>query len=325
MLRFIKEKKGLLKYPIATLTLAAVLSTTALVKHAADRGPVEENPLRVAEGYLKASYARDYAKAYRYISSQDQRVWDEKSYVLQYGSFTGFALELAQRLAESMKIWVIDRDTSPDRVHYKVGYQVPTADELSSLLFDWDQDKLNALSRPQQEQLRQSLEKMKNNGKMVTIKGQETFDLIADEGRWRIFYDWASANKVSIKVALPPGAPIDAQLLNDKLLVKNDEPFQNALKVNNRSKQAVVARIIHHIEPRDMENNIDMIACGALLPLVLQPGEAEEISSAYLIRVGIQPGMKLAITYEFRLEPMPSNSGLNNTRRQPPRIRQPAG
>jgi hypothetical protein len=76
-----------------------------------------------------------------------------------------------------------------------------------------------------------------------------------------------------------------------------------------------VARIVHHIEPRAMENNIEMIACGALLPLVLQPKDEQEISMAYLIRDAIQPGMKFAVTYELKLEPMPTNSGLTNTRR----------
>jgi hypothetical protein len=268
----------------------------------------------VVQSYLKASYARDYPTAYRYISSQDQRVWDGKSYARQFGSLSGFALELAQRLADSMEIRVINRQISSDRAHYEVGYQVPTADEVSPLLFDWDQDKLNALSRPQQVQLLEALEKIKKNGKMVTIKGQETFVLIAEGGHWRIFYDWASANKVSFTVALPHSAGIDAQLLNDELLVKKDEPFQIAIKVKNRGKQAVVARIIHHIEPSAVENSIEMIACGALLPLVLQPEDTQEISMAYLIRERIRPGMKLTVTYELKLEPMRSNSGLTNAR-----------
>jgi hypothetical protein len=81
----------------------------------------------------------------------------------------------------------------------------------------------------------------------------------------------------------------------------------------------VVARIIHHFEPRSMENNIEMIACGALLPLVLQPEDKQEISMAYLIREGIRTGMKLAVTYELKLEPMPPNAGLTNTPRVKPR------
>ena len=264
---------------------------------------VNEDPFPVVQAYLKASYARNYPAAYRFISSADQRVWDEKSYARQYGTFTGFALRLAQRLAEDMKISVIDRRIRSNRIHYEVGYEVPTADELSSLLSDWNQDKLNALSPPQQEQLLKALEKLKRTGKMITLKGRETFSLIAEKGRWKIFHDWASATKVSFKLALPRGDKINAQLVNDELLVKREEPFEIALKIKNRSDHAVTARIIHHIEPRSLENNIEMIACGALLPLVLQPNDEQEISMAYLIRDGIQPGAKFAVTYELAQEP----------------------
>ena len=302
--------------PLA-LAFVVLLIVAAISLGTGNPNRVNGDPFSVVQGYLKASYARDYPTAYRYISSADRRVWDEKSYARQYGSFTGFALKLAQRLAEDMKISVINRQMRSDRIHYEVGYEVPTADELSSLLFDWNQDKLNALSPPQQEQLLNALEKLKRTGKMITIKGQETFDLIPDGGHWKIFYDWASAYKVTFKVALAPRAGVDAQLLNDELLVKKDEPFQIGLTIKNRNKQAVLARIVHHIEPRSMENNIEMIACGALLPLMLQAGDAQEISSAYLIRDGIRPGMKLGITYEIKMEPLPPNSRSTNPARAP--------
>ena len=287
--------------------LVALVIAALLYFHPAGAKPAQEEPLDVVKAYLRASYARDYPKAYQYIASQDQRVWDEKSYALQNGSFSGFALELAQKLAENMEVWVIERQISPQRARYTVGYRVPTADELSSLLFDWDPDKLNALLPPRREQLLANLEKIKKDEKMITVKGQETFELIADQGRWKIFYDWASGTKVKFNISVPPSTAIDAQLFNNQLVVKNAEPFQISLKVKNRSQQAVLARIVHHVEPQNMENNIDMIACGALQPLELQPGEIQEISSAYIVTDGVRAGAKIAITYEFQVEPLPKS------------------
>jgi hypothetical protein len=259
-------------------------------------------PIDVVKAYLKASYARDYRNAYRYISPQDQLIWDEKSYASQSGSFTGFALELAQTLADSMEVWAIDGKKGSDRAHYKIGYRVPTADELSSLLFDWDPDKLNALSRPRQEQLLETLRKMKNDGKMIMIEGQETFDLVSDKNGWKVFLDWASGIKVTLKADSTSSDDVEARFVQNELIVKKDEPFQVDLKIKNLSKRPIVARIVHHIEPRQMENQIDMIACGALRPLELQPGDVQEISSAYLIKDGPAPGSKLGITYEIKLE-----------------------
>jgi hypothetical protein len=51
-----------------------------------------------------------------------------------------------------------------------------------------------------------------------------------------------------------------------------------------------------------MEDQIDMIACGALRPLALQPGEVQEISSAYVIKGGPAPGSEVGVTYEIKQE-----------------------
>ena len=276
--------------------------------------PAQVEPIDVVRAYLKASYARDYQNAYRYISPQDQRVWNEKSYASHSGSFTGFALELAQILADSMEVWAIDEKKGFDRAHYKIAYRVPTADELSSLLFDWDPDKLNALSRPRQEQLLETLRKMKRDGKMIMIEGQESIDLVSDKGSWKVFLDWASGIKVTLK-ADSTSSELEAGFVKNELVVKKDEAFQIDLKVKNRGRRPIVARIVHQVEPREMENHIDMIACGALRPLALQPGEVQEISSAYLIKDGLVPSSKIGITYELKLEPFPAPQSANSRTR----------
>jgi hypothetical protein len=303
------ETKRKVSRPSILLAGAAVFSlliAAVLYFQPAGAKPPPVEPIDVARAYLKASYARDYQNAYRYISSQDQLVWNEKSYASQSESFTGFALELAQTLAASMEVWIIEAQLGPDRAHYQIGYRVPTADELSSLLFDWDPDKLNALSRPRQEQVLETLGKMKKDGKMIMIEGQETFDLVSDKGDWKVFFDWASGIKVTLKADSALSTEVEARFVQNELIVKKDEPFQIDLKIKNRSKRPIVGRIVHHVEPRDMENHIDMIVCGALRPLALQPGEVQEISSAYLIKDGLATGSKVGITYEFKLEPFPA-------------------
>jgi cytochrome c oxidase assembly protein Cox11 len=304
------ETKRKVSGPSILLAGAAVFSlliAAVLYFQPAGAKPPQAEPIDVVKAYLQANYARDYQNAYRYISSQDQLVWNEKSYASQSERFTGFALELAQTLAASMEVWVIEKQLSTDRAHYKIGYRVPTADELSTLLFDWDPSKLNALSRPRQEQLLETLGKMKKDGKMIMIEGQETIDLVADERGWKVFLDWASGIKVTLKADSAASTEVEARFVQNELIVKKDEPFQIDLKIKNRSKRPIVARIVHHVEPRDMENHIDMIACGALRPLALQPGDVQQISSVYLIKNGIQGGKKIDITYEFKLESMPPN------------------
>ena len=292
---------------LAGTAVFGLLIAAVLYFQPAGAKPPQVEPIDVVKAYLKANYARDYQNAYRYISSQDQLVWNEKSYASQSEGFTGFALELAQTLAASMEVWVIEKQLSSNRAHYKIGYRVPTADELSALLLDWEPAKLNALSRPRQEQLLETLGKMKKDDKMIMIEGQETIDLVADKGGWKVFLDWASGIRITLKADSAPSTEVEARFVQNELMVKKDEPFQIDLKIKNRSKRPIVARIVHHVEPRDMENHIDMIACGALGPLALQPGDVQQISSAYLIRDGIQAGEKIGITYEFKLESLPPN------------------
>jgi hypothetical protein len=287
---------------LAGTAIFGLLIGAVLYFQPAGAKPLRQAPIDVIRAYLKASYARDYGSAYRYISSQDRRVWDERSYAVQSGAFTGFALELAQTLADGMEVWTIDRKQDPHRAHYKIGYRVPTADELSSLLFDWNPDKLNALSRPRQVELLETLAKMKKTGKMIMIEGQETFDLVLDKSGWKIFLDWASGIKVRLKATSLGSNEIEARFVQNELIAKKDEPFQIDLKIENRSTRPMVARIVHHIEPREMEDQIDMIACGALRPLALQPGEVQEISSAYVIKGGPVAGSEVGVTYEIKQE-----------------------
>jgi hypothetical protein len=63
-----------------------------------------------------------------------------------------------------------------------------------------------------------------------------------------------------------------------------------------------------------MADSIDMIACGALQPLTLEPGNVQEISSAYMIKDETRAGTKIAITYEFQIEASaPQKGGYSKT------------
>jgi hypothetical protein len=146
------ETKRKVFRPSILLAGAAVFSllvAAVLYFQPAGANPPQVEPINIVKAYLKASYARDYQNAYQYISSQDQRVWNGKSYASQSRSFTGFALELARTVAENMEVWVIEQQLSSDRARYKIGYRVPIPMSCSRL-FDWDPIS-SALSRPQQE------------------------------------------------------------------------------------------------------------------------------------------------------------------------------
>src|ERR1700756_794705 len=83
---------------------------------AAEQTPNLQDPAFIVQAYLRATYARDYIDAYRYLSSEDRRVKDLNRYVQQKGAYYGFALEAAKKLAEFIDIKPITKVESQNRV-----------------------------------------------------------------------------------------------------------------------------------------------------------------------------------------------------------------
>jgi cytochrome c oxidase assembly protein Cox11 len=259
------------------------------------------HPVEIAKAFYKASYARDFDAAYAYISSVDRQVRDRATYIDGKKSFSGFALELSKRLADQVGVQIVKSDVSADRARLTLDYKAPAADELSELLFNWDQNKLNALSRAEQRRIMNAVDKLAKAENTISVAGRETFNLVKERGRWKISLDWASGINVSFEAAAPVNDALEVEVLEPGLVASRDEPFQTSLKLRNRGHQEIVARIDHRIEPKDYAGHVAMIACGFLRPLTLQPGEERQVSSAYLLDPEFPKNTKLRIAYQFSL------------------------
>lgn len=290
---------------------ATFFSSAGLHAQQAVVKPARGAPIEVVKSYLQAIHARDAGTAYRYISSLDRNLRDENTYLRSQETFTGFALDFARRLAADMEVWVIEQKLGSTKAWLDVGYRVPTGDEISRQVFDWNPDKLNALSAAEQAALIAAWVKVKKDGKPTTIEGRETFDLVSENDGWKIFLDWSSHHRVTFKTSRPRPAELEVKFLRNDLLVKSEEPFQVDFKVTNRTNHDVVVKLNHLFEPRQMEKNIDMIACGSLLPLRLRPQETQNISSSYLLRGNLLARAQLAIIYDFDVVPRAAKQKLS--------------
>jgi hypothetical protein len=295
--------KNIWRAIVMAALLAIFFSPTDLLAQPAPLEPSRQAPIEVVKAYLQAIQARDARSAYRYISFADRSVRDESTYVRSKENFTGFALTLAKRLAGDINIWVTEQNLGAAKAGLTVGYRLPTGDEISSQLYDWNPDKLNGLSGAEQKAVLEALEKVAKSGKMIAIEGRETFDLVLEKDGWKIFFDWRSHHRVVFKASQPQGAQLAVHFLRNDFLVKNEEPFQVDFQVTNRFHRDTVVKLDHLFEPRRLEKNIDMIACGSLLPLRLRPGETQQISSSYLLRGPLPTKSQLAIIYDFRSLP----------------------
>jgi hypothetical protein len=282
--------------------IAALLTLPAFYLNA-DRTPFDADPVGVLDAYLRASYARDYKSAYRHISSEDRKLKDERSYIRERGSFTGFTLEISTKLAESIEITAMDPPIASDRTQLKAKLKLPDANKLSDIVMDWNSDQLNSLPAFRQRDILNKIEKLKKDGKLPMVEGEEDFQLVKEDGRWKMFLDWASGVKVTFQALLPSGTPVEAKVAQADVITKPGELFNISLQIKNRGKKEVLARIGHLIQPSDVADYLDLVECGFLLPVTIKPGATEEFSSTYLLLGSLPENVRqLAVTYEFKVE-----------------------
>ena len=192
-----------------------------------------DRPRATLDAYLRATYARNFAVAYDYLSSADRQVRPRQNYVDSQGGYSGFTLEVAQQLASFMKVWLIEQKESGGRLVLKVGYRVPAPAELNDLLLDWDQDRLNSLSTEKQKELLAELDARNKAGKILNIEGQETIDLVEGPEGWKIFLDWAAGTRVLLQSKVSDGNKLEVRFAAAEVMAKSDELFLVNVKIKN--------------------------------------------------------------------------------------------
>jgi Cytochrome c oxidase assembly protein CtaG/Cox11 len=260
------------------------------------------DPALVIQGYLRATYARDYIEAYRYISTADQKIRDVNRYAQQRGAFMGSALEIMRKLASFIEIKPTQKQIAPNRIQAVTKLGIPEPNKLSPLLLNLDLRRLNSLESRDLSQIIETLDKKKRDGSFEMIEIEEKLELVKEADEWRIFLNWAAGVKIPFRLALANAEDLDVALSKSEVVVHPGDLFEIELKVKNRSGQPVVARIGHLLEPRDVTNFLDFVECGFLLPITLQPGKEQAYSARYLLRGGLPEGVhQLNLTYDFRL------------------------
>ena len=283
---------------ILILPAAYLYSNNSLPQHSP-----QTEPFKTVEAYLKNSYARDFKKAYQYISLGDRQLKSERVYIREKGSFSGFPLAVTRKLSEFIELQPLEASREQDRqMRLKVEAKYPDANSLSALLLDWDEERLNALPSSMQRDILSTLDQMNRAGEIETIEGQEEFTVIKEGRSWRVYLDWAAGIRVSYDAVVPPTESIEAVPINKATTIRPSELFTIAYRVKNRTAQTISTRITHRIQPNELSPYLDIIDCALLLPVELRPGEESEFSTTYMVRGDLPEGTKeLNVTYDFQV------------------------
>ena len=283
-------------------SLLVILTPLFLLKHG-PRAALPE-PVLVLSRYLKASYARDYKQAYRFISAKDRQLKPEKVYVRERGTFSGFTLAAARKLAESIAVEPVKITADGDRTRIRAALKLPDADSLAPLLMDWNEEKINALAPADQRKILAAIDRLSRSGTIKTIQGEEEFALVKEDKAWRLALDWDAALRVSFASIVPANGVLEAEPIPRETVVKSSEPFRISYRVSNRSGKALRTRIIHKVEPPELREYLDIIECALLLPTSVPAGQQAEYSTTYLVRGDLpESARKFNITYEFKIDP----------------------
>jgi hypothetical protein len=268
----------------------------------AERRVSETEPQRVVQAYLKAAYAHDFKKAYGLISSQDRQQKNENMYLREKGPFSGFSLDVARKLANLIEARAIQTSTDGAQQRIRLGLRLPDANSLSDLLLDWDEDRLNALPKAAQRKILDEIDKLHRNRALKMVDGEEDFVVVKEGSTWQVFLDWAAGLRINYSAIVPNGGPLEAVPLTKETMVRPSEIFTVTYSVQNRSSKPIATRIVHRIEPQELQQYLDIVECALLLPVKLSPGQEAEFSTTYMVRSDLpDTAKKLSITYEFQI------------------------
>ena len=268
--------------------------------YGAERAMDTQDPMTVIQRYLRATYARDFVAAYRFISAEDRNVRDVNRYVQQRGPYSGFILDAARKLSEFIEVGTLNAQESPRGVRVAIKYRVPDPQKIAPLLLNWDPRRLNSLPAAERKQIIDALDQRKQQDSLEMSEGTETFELIREPDEWRVFLNWAAGVKIPLKLDLSKSPDLDVVLSKNEFVLQPGDLFEIVLRIKNRAQQPVTVRIGHLVEPRLIADYLDFVQCGFLLPVTVQPDKEQEFSGTYMLRGSLPEGVRgLNLTYDF--------------------------
>lgn len=259
-------------------------------------------PEDVALDYARALYASDGARAYGLLSTEDRRVKDKETFLRERDQPTGFALEAARKLASFIEATLTKKTPRGEHVTIILKLRLPDANarEIAALVHEWDERRLNALSRAEKRGILQRINQLQRAARLPALEGEETFDLVRERSGWRVFLNLAGGVRVRFRAAVDDAIPLQVTITPEEILVSPGERVRVDVRVKNPHTRDIAARVGHRIEPKPQAEHLAMLQCPLLLPVRLAPGQTEEFRSEYLVLKDVPEGAKrFQVTYEF--------------------------
>jgi hypothetical protein len=282
---------------VRRLILLSLLPGLALLACARDQSPEE-----TALDYSRALYASDAERQHRLLSAADRRAKDIPTLAKEREAPSGFAAELVGRLARHIQAEVVKSSVDADRATVTLRLALPDANAgpVSSLALEWDEARLEALPPGERTRRLDAIGRLAEEGQLPTVSGEETLQLVREEGRWRVWLNIESGVALRFQARNHAPAPLRITFLPEQVKGVPGERVHVAVKVENLSAERVVVRVRHRVEPEAAADRLAVLRCPLFLPVAIAPGQTEEFESLYLLSPEAHSGPHpLEVIYEF--------------------------
>ena len=174
-------------------------------------------------------------------------------------------------------------------------------------MLDWDSERMESLSISERKTLLGTIDRQIRENSIAMVAGEENFNLVKEAGGWKVFLNWAAGIKLTFQSAIPPSSPVEIKIEQTEVASRPGQVFRVAMKIKNTGKQILSTRIGHLVEPQEMRDYLDLVDCGFILPVRLQPGKEEEFVTTYLLRGTLPETVRrLSVTYAVTSTPFES-------------------
>lgn len=287
-----------LRRSVATVVLGALVLVGQRV------GAVQATiPEAVVQNYLRAVYARDYAGAYEYISLEDRKLKSRDEYLRESGTFSGAALEMARTLAALIRFEDVTTVIDGDRATVAGRLILPNANDpvMQDLFLEFDEERLDALSPAERQARVEQVRQMAQSGRLPVILGEnERWELLREQGSWRVFLNWAGAVVVRFGAATKSGLPWEFTPVQPVVRAKPGETMQNFYRVKNVSDRRITGKARHVLDPPEETGHLEIVTCFCFLQQTLDPGEEQELPVVFRVSYEVPDTItEIRIRYEF--------------------------
>lgn len=271
-----------------------------------------DSPEAVLDTYLRALYARDSELAYGLLSSLDQAEKSLDNYRRENGSFSDAALLLSRELANSISLDALSIKLDGDWAVATLSVTLPNANDpsLSNIVAGFDTQQLANLDSTELQSRRAQLQDLALNKELLVIQSTgEQWDLVRENGQWRVFENWASSIMVKFDSVVVGELGWTFEPLQSHVLANPGQTVAMAYRAINTGTSTSTGKARHIIGPSINTQHLEIVSCFCFLEQTLEPGEEIEMPLVFRVDFEAPESIKaFNILYEFyRLDDFPED------------------